>query len=192
MHLKQPRSLSASLPHADIPLAGGGNIGIHPNRFRLAPTGAAVGLVLLALAAVTLMAVVIDIRTGVSVATVGWLYLLVILPVTLRWGRVAGLTTAGAALVLLLTFETEPRGFPYTHSGVDIIRIAVSMGVAAIAVLLVDRGNHGLPRRERTLAALVAASGGAIAGHDLGGVIVSWNAGAERLYRYAPEEAIGR
>lgn len=44
----------------------------------------------------------------------------------------------------------------------------------------------------RRLAAIVEGSDDAIYGHDLAGKIVSWNAGAERLYGYRADEILGQ
>ncbi|MFN2489838.1 MAG: PAS domain-containing protein [Actinomycetota bacterium] len=46
--------------------------------------------------------------------------------------------------------------------------------------------------KEARLAAIVESSNDAIIGHDLGGTIVSWNAGASRLYGYSAAEALGK
>lgn len=46
-------------------------------------------------------------------------------------------------------------------------------------------------RTARMLAAILTASDDAIIGQDLGGVITSWNPGAERLYGYSANEMVG-
>jgi PAS domain S-box-containing protein len=47
-------------------------------------------------------------------------------------------------------------------------------------------------RKAAWLAAIVGSLGEAVIGTDQAGIIISWNASAERLYGYAAEEAIGK
>jgi PAS domain S-box-containing protein len=63
---------------------------------------------------------------------------------------------------------------------------------ALLAVVGRALARRRLDDDQRRLAAIVEGSEDAIIGETLDGTIVTWNAGAERLYGYPPGETIGR
>ena len=63
-------------------------------------------------------------------------------------------------------------------------------GWAAMAIDIDDRWRAG--QDAARLAAIVEGSREAIVGRDLAGIVTDWNAGAERLYGYAPDEILGQ
>ena len=64
--------------------------------------------------------------------------------------------------------------------------------VGAVATMRDETERLAAERESRRLAAIVDSSDDAIISETLKGIIMSWNAGAERLYGYTPREAIGQ
>jgi two-component system CheB/CheR fusion protein len=73
-------------------------------------------------------------------------------------------------------------------------RLDVDDGSAPMILLAIEDVTERLrgDMAAVSLAAIVNSSDDAIIGKDLSGVIVSWNKGAERLFGYSAQEAIGR
>jgi two-component system CheB/CheR fusion protein len=65
--------------------------------------------------------------------------------------------------------------------------------VDGVVLMLIDVSSMEVLRdRLRWMSAIVESTDDAIIGQQLDGVITSWNAGAQRLYGYSAEQAIGR
>ncbi|HET8575794.1 MAG TPA: MASE1 domain-containing protein [Methylomirabilota bacterium] len=107
--------------------------------------------------------------------------------------------TATAALILsALAIWGTLRGvgpFGVGPPNESLLRLEVFLGVTTVLAMIfaavVAENRRGEEMRSR-LASIVETSNDAIIGETLDGTILSWNAGAQRLYGYAPEEVIGR
>jgi PAS domain S-box-containing protein len=85
-----------------------------------------------------------------------------------------------------------------TRTYVDYIELVIFLLFASLAIVItrvmLQRAIvlKQLDETQSHLAAIVEFSDDAIISKDLNGIILSWNAGAERLFAYPPEEAVGQ
>jgi len=95
---------------------------------------------------------------------------------------------------LQLRAEESQRSAVIAHA-TDVVGAILGISMVGLAFVLFSRDLANRQRVEeatRRLAAIVECSDDAILRKTLDGIIVSWNDGAERLYGYTAEEAVGR
>ncbi len=113
-----------------------------------------------------------------------------------RFGQ-KGTATAIALLAVLATWGTVRGVGPFAHGppNESLLLLQAFLGTMAVMSLLIAAVVAERKRDEAALARLasiVESSNDAITSKTLGGVVTSWNAGAERLYGYSAGEAVGR
>ena len=93
-----------------------------------------------------------------------------------------------------IAFVVQRRDGSSLPVRVSVTPIADARGsmVAAISTFVEDRTDSDADLRRAQLAAIVVSSDDAIVSKTLDGIIRSWNLGAERVFGYSAEEAIGK
>ncbi len=97
-----------------------------------------------------------------------------------------------------IEFGAHPAFVQRLHQVSPLLAFALgsltSLLLAALlgAVSVSRRRRHNIVEQQARLAAIVESSNDAIIGTDLRGEISTWNAGAEKLFGYSAEQAVGR
>jgi len=126
-----------------------------------------------------------------------FLFIPLIAALAYRAGRGVGLWTALLATVAAWAYLLPPAGtWPAVEATLptlalfSITAFGTAEGFARAREM--ERGRRGVAFATAHLAAIVESSDDAIFSKSMDAVILSWNLGAERLYGYTPEEAVGR
>jgi PAS domain S-box-containing protein len=161
-------------------------------RFRRAAWQCVLGIIVLAL--LTLVAF----RLDAGAATVGLLYLLVIVLISL-WATFVTAAIVATAAALSLRYFFVPPVFSFgTDETLNVVALAAFLTTALVITHLVSgarRSFEALAQREammREQAGLLDLTHDTIFVRDMSDVVTYWNRGAEELYGWTREEAIGK
>lgn len=105
----------------------------------------------------------------------------VVIPLTAGWFRLLGQQAAW--------YGTEAGLSLFAMTNVTIFGSLVWAYARRLHIADLERGRH--QAQAAHLSAVVQSSDDAIVSKTIGGIITSWNAGAQRLYGYSVDEAIG-
>ena len=94
-----------------------------------------------------------------------------------------------SALYLGIVYSFFPSSADVIVSA--ILRIAVFILIALVVSFISGQLQREAEERSR-LGRIIESSNDAVIGADLNEIITSWNAGAQNLYGYTPEEAVGK
>jgi PAS domain S-box-containing protein len=127
----------------------------------------------------------------------------------IRFGM-SGVTLSTFIIAAIATVETALGSGPFAQNTpfinillLDVLFVVLSVSGMTLAAIIADREQAEKEREQFVrkqaamqvrfrLAAIVESSDDAIIGKDLDGIITDWNKGAERIYGYLADEAIGK
>ena len=131
-------------------------------------------------------------------------YILFIFPSLFLAGRVgwkAGLAVLVLGMLIANFLFASPRMSFWVESPVNQVGLLIYLAVGGACIYLADANRNvrarmivasTLAATEARLAAIIESSEDAIISKSLDGMIRTWNAGAERLFGYSAQEAIGQ
>jgi PAS domain S-box-containing protein len=105
-------------------------------------------------------------------------------------GLLPGVFATGLGILTVLVLLPPSHGFAPQRVG-DWVRLGVFLAFGLIVSGLCERLRH-YRRRAAWQADLLEQSGDAVFAWELGGSVLFWNHGAERLYGFTRREALGR
>jgi len=128
---------------------------------------------------------------GTSLGTAGFLFLIIIVQLALFDGLATPLIFSAIAVAVLAFFFAPPVLTLHLPSQMDAWRLAAFFGTSVVILVLVGRLSAAAAL-ERRQSSLLDLTHDAVIVCDMDDAILYWNRGAEELYGWTREEAIGR